>query len=344
MSAEERELPASAQKLRKSREKGQVAKSKDLSIAVALIVGAGYLIARMGSLLGQLAQIWNRPIDFHDGKLAGEIAETASDLLTAGAYFVGPLFVAMILGGILADLMMKQGFIFSLDPILPKLDRIDPIQGFTALFKLNKLIDLVKAVVKLAILGAGGVLALSGFLNQLMWVPLCGIACASAVWVQMVKLLSGLTIMVFALNGLIDMRLQSWLFLRDQRMTKTERKQESKNQNQSPEVRNAIRQQARANRGERKGGVSQASLMIGDATVVIGIRFVRDETPAPLCVCKARGAAAKRMVDEATKLDIPIHTDWAYAELLYKDVKTMNFMPASSFTALAQIFKDYKLV
>jgi type III secretion protein U len=344
MSAEERELPASAQKLRKSREKGQVAKSKDLSTAVALIVAVAYLIARLGTLLGQMAEIWNRPIDFHDGKLAGEIAETAGGLLSAGAYFVAPLFIAMIIGSILADLMMKQGFIFSLDPLMPKLDRVDPIQGFAGLFKLNKLIELIKALIKLVILGTGGVLALSGFLNQLMWIPLCGIGCASAAWVQIVKLLSGLTIMVFAVNGLIDMRLQSWLFLRDQRMTKTERKQESKNQNQSPEIKNAIRQQARANRGERKGGVAQASLVIGDASIVIGIRFVRDETPAPLCVFKARGAAAKRMLNEAIKLEIPIHTDWAYAEVLYKDVKAMSFMPASSFTALAQIFKDYKLV
>jgi type III secretion protein U len=343
VSAEERELPASAQKLRKSREKGQAAKSRDLMAAVALAVTVGYLIARLGSLLGQVLEIWNRPFDFHDDRLAGEIAGTATSLASTVAYFIGPLFIAAIAASILADLVMKQGFIFSIDPVLPKLDRVDPFRGFAGLFKLSKLIDLAKAVTKLLILGCGGTLVITLFLNQLLWVPQCGTTCAGTAWVQLAKLLAGLAILVFAVNGLIDMRLQIWLFLRDQRMTKTERKQETKNQNQSQEMKGAIRQQARAQRSERKGGVARATLLIGDASIIIGIRFVRDETPAPLCVCKARGAAAKRLFGEATKLDIPIHTDWTFAETFYNEVRPMGFMPASSFTRLAQVFKEYKL-
>lgn len=345
MSAEERELPASKRKLQKAREKGQVAQSHDLTTAISLMASVGYLVGNLGGFLNELRGIWRIPTDFHDQTVEAALRTTSAALVSACAGFLIPLFICVSVAAILANMLVQRGFIISFAPLTPDLNRVNPFEGLKNLFSLHKLVDLIKALFKLAILGTGGTMLLWGFVSQLVWIPNCGIACVGIAWEQLVKLLAGLSIIVFAVNGLIDMRVQIWLFLRGQRMTKTERKQEMKNQNQSPEVKSALRRHARSIRsGEGKGGVQNASLVIGDRTVAIAIRFVRNETPAPVCVAKARGAAAKCMIIDADKLDIPVHFSATLAEDLFPHSKPVTYLPASSYPALAQIFKEHKLL
>lgn len=345
MSSEERELPASARKLLKAREKGQVAHSHDLTTAIALMTSVAYLIANLGDFLVRLQDIWRMPLDFHDNAMESALRNTSGALISTCLGFIMPLFICVMISAILANMLLQKGFVISFTPLTPDFNKVNPFEGLKNLFGLSKLIDLVKSLIKLAILGTGGALVLSGFVNQLMWVPTCGVGCAALAWEQVVKLTAGLSIIVFSVNGLIDMRLQIWLFLRGQRMTKTERKQETKNQTQSPEVRRALRQHARAMRAnDGKGGLANASVVIGDRSVAIGVRFVRNETPAPVCVCKARGAAAKRMIIDADKMDVPVHFDATLAEALFSHAKPVSFLPASSYPALAQIFKQNGLL
>lgn len=344
-SSEERELPASKRKLLKAREKGQVAHSHDLVIAFALMTSVAYLVANLGGLIARMREIWRIPKDFHDQAVSAALRETSTALVSTFLEFVIPLFLCVVISAILANMMIQKGLVVSFTPLVPDFNRVNPFEGLKNLFGLSKLIDLIKAVFKLSILGTGGILMATGFLNQLMWVPTCGPSCIAVAWVELLKMLAGLSIAVFAVNGLIDMRLQIWLFLRGQRMTKTERKQEAKNQNQSPEVKGALKRHARAMRaGDGKGGIKTATLVIGDRSVALGIRFVRNETPAPLCVCKARGALAKRLILDADKLGVPVHFDATLAEALYPHSKQMGFLPASSYPTLAQIFKENKLL
>lgn len=345
MSSEERELPATARKLLKAREKGQVAQSQDLTTAIALTTSVAFLMGNLGDFLAELQAIWRIPVDFSDAGVEVALRETSSALISACLGFIIPLFVCVVVSAILANMLVQRGFVISFFPLMPDLNRVNPFTGLANLFSLHKLIDLIKALFKLAVLGIGGAMVFSGFINQLMWVPRCGIGCAELAWEQLVKLIAGVAIVMFAINGLIDMRLQIWLFLRGQRMSKTERKQETKNQTQSPEVRSALRRHARSIRaGEGKGGLQNASLVIGDKTLAIGIRFVRNETPAPICICKARGAAARRMIIDADKIGLPVHFDTTLTDALFPHVKAMGFLPSSSYPALAQLFKEYKIL
>jgi len=340
MSSEEKTLPASQQKLKKAREKGQVAQSKDLITAVTLAVALLYLNSRFFEVVTRLTAVMSQPPDFKGPALDALVHESAGQLQSIIAGFVIPLFAAMAVGAFAADMIMKGGFVFSTEPLTPKFDRVDPVKGFTKLFSIRKLIDLGKALVKFIILGVGGVLVISGFLNALMWAPRCGVGCVGDIWVEMVKILSGLAVLVFAVNGLIDMRLQSWLFLRDQRQTKEERKQENKEQNQSPEVKHALK---KFSKSDKRGGVEKAVIVIGDTSVAIGIRFVQGETAAPICVCKGRGQAARRIIKGADAKGIPVHGDSAFADALVKESKVMAFLPIPSYRVLSQIFKQYNI-
>lgn len=343
MSSEEKDLPASQKKLRKAREKGEVAQSRDLTTALALIVAVVYVISRLGELLTELMGVWQMPIDLHDAGLEEAIRRSASGFSSAALHFVIPLLAATVGGAFFADMLMKKGLVIAIEPLMPKFDRIDPVKGFERMFKVAKLIELAKALVKLAVLGIGGTLALSGFLNALMWLPQCGIRCIGGTWAELAKVIAGLAIIIFAINGLVDMRVQIWLFLRDQRMTKTEAKREHKDDSPNPEVKRAARKQMQP-KGQGKSAVQQAVLVLGDSSVAIGVRFVADETPAPVCVCKGRGPAAKRIIDEADQHGIPVHNDRAFTEGLFKNTRVMNVLPPVSYRVIAQIFKQYKII
>lgn len=345
MSSEEKELPATRRKLQKAREEGQVAQSRDLVSALTLIAAIGYLNANLGTMLAAIRAALTLPADFHPDAVKANLRMTAQLLAESGLHFVLSLFIAVVAVAVLANMIAQSGLVISFKPVVPNFNKINPVEGFTRLFSLSKLIDLIKALFKLAILGGGGVWLLAGGINALMWVPTCGTACTGPAWVGLVKTISGLAIGVFLVNGLIDMRLQLWLFLRGQRMTKTERKQESKNQGQSPEIKRALRHVAKAARSEKKGGgVPEATLIIGDRTLAVAVRFIRGETPAPVCVGKAKGGSARRMIADADKIGVPIHFDVTFAATLFPDAKAGGFLPATSYATLAQIFKQLKIM
>ncbi len=344
MSSEERELPASQQKLRRARERGEVARSADLNAAAVLISMILYLMARLGSTLSELQRLWSLPLDFRDGARGEALRLMANGLIEVAMGFLGPLLLTVVVAAVFAELVMKRGIVLSFEPALPKFERVNPVSGFMNLFSLKRLVELVKSLFKLALLGAGGAFVLLGALNALMWLPRCGIDCIPAIWEKTALGLSGLAIAIFIVNALLDMRLQSWLFLRDQRMTKTEKKQEAKNTTQSPEMRRAIRQQARQDGSDRRTAMTQASLVIGDRGLAIAIRYVEGDMPAPVCVAKAKGAGARRLIVDADRCGVPVHGDIAFVATFFDEIQQMGFMPTACYGLLAQILKEHKLL
>lgn len=339
MSSEERDLPASQQKLRKAREQGQVAHSADLNAAVVLIAAAVTLFVTMGGFLNDLRVLWSQPLDFSDAGRPGALRDLSTSLGALILHFLGPLFAVVIIAAIAAETIMKRGFILSFHPILPKFDTINPVNGFANLFSVRRLIELVKSMIKLVALGAAGTLVLVDAMKGLMWLPSCGMACIPDAWAALAKALCAAAFLIFAVNGLIDMKLQSWLYMRDQKMSKTEKKQEHKNQEQSPEIKQAMKKMG--------GGIvpiRECTIIIGDDAIAIALRFVEDETPAPICVVKASGAKAKSMLKEAGRAGVPIHPDPVFVETHFEAIEAMGYMPTESYGELAGIFKKYGLM
>lgn len=341
MSSEERDLPASQQKLRRAREKGQVARSADLNAAALLITTIVYVFVSTGPFLVELKQVWALPFDFRDAGRPETLRLVATGVASAVLNFLGPLFGAAVAGVIAAEAIMKRGIVLSFEPLAPKFDAVNPMTGFQNLFSLRRFVDLLKALIKFAALCLSGGIILAGTVKALIWLPRCGETCVAPAFAEVARLICGAAIAVFAVNGLLDMRMQAWLFNREQRMSKTERKQEQKNNDQSPEIKREI---ARQSRGDANATpIQMISLIIGDDAQAIAVRYVDGEMPAPMCVMKVSGKLSKKLISAARKRGVAVEDDPAFVNLYYDDCQKMGFMPSNCFGALSVIFKKHSV-
>ncbi len=329
--SEERSLPASAKKLADARRKGQVAHSRDLVTVAALIAGGLYLAVEGSTIMETLRAILVEPIAL-TSKPFRETYTLLPTMLALAARIVAPLVVIVIVASVLANVAFLRGIPISLDPLVPRGDKINPVTGFQRLFSLRNVIEFVKAILKVcALLTVIGLLAM-GALHALLVAPQCGRDCIGQVLVATLKpVLIGIAavLLVFALA---DMGLQRWLFLRDQRMTRTDMKRERKEQEGDPQIRSARkrRQQSMAT------GTGAATLYLTDGTVTVGIRFVPGDTPVPLLVSKSRNRIAGGAV--------PVETAPSLARQLHAKARAGEAVPGEHFDALARILLRLGLI
>ncbi|MGK9230101.1 EscU/YscU/HrcU family type III secretion system export apparatus switch protein [Inquilinus limosus] len=324
--SEEKSLPASAKKLTDARRKGQVAHSRDLVTVVGLIAGFVYLGVEGPEIMEAFRAILTEPIAL-TAKPFHESYTILPTLLALATRIVAPLVLVVVVASILANVGFLRGIPFSLDPLVPRGDKINPVSGFQRLFSLRNLLEFVKSVVKACtLLGVIGLLAL-GALRAVLVAPQCGRDCIGLVLVATLKpVLIGI-VAVLLVFALADMALQRWLFLRDQRMTRTEMKRERKEQEGDPQIRSTRRQLHRGlARGEARS--SAPTLYVTDGEIAVGIRFVAGETPVPVVASKS----FKRGLGQ-----VPVETAPLLARQLHADGKVGAPVPTEHFDALARI-------
>ncbi|MGH6861611.1 MAG: EscU/YscU/HrcU family type III secretion system export apparatus switch protein, partial [Phyllobacterium sp.] len=311
--SEEKTLPASDKKLDDARKKGQVLHSPDmvsgviiLSCTIFLIYIAPVLRAKIGALIDEASHIYERPFDEVWHRLS---TIAVQGLLTATL----PILVITVLAILLTNVGITRGFVFSVKPIEPDFDRINPATGLKRIFSLKSVVEFAKALCKIVAVAIAFVIVFKAGLKPLFVSPSCGGLCLQATFFAMLKPLAAIAVAAFLIVGFCDIFLQRWLFLREMRMTKTESKREQKDMEGDPLIRQE-RQRQRRNVAGGKTGLKSAVLVIGEpGTILVGVRYVRGETPVPVVVCRASGADALQMNRQAGEMGIPFSPDAALA-------------------------------
>ncbi|MCO4318285.1 EscU/YscU/HrcU family type III secretion system export apparatus switch protein [Phyllobacterium sp. 21LDTY02-6] len=312
--SEEKSLPASDKKIEDARKKGQVLHSPDmvsgvimLSCTIFLIYIAPVLRESISALVEEASHIYDRPFDEVWHRLS---IIAVQSLLTATL----PILAITIAAIVATNVAVTRGFVFSAKPVEPDFDRINPMTGIKRIFSLKSVVEFVKALIKIIALTTAFVLVFQAGLKALFESPFCGAFCLQATFFAMLKPLAAVAVAAFLVLGFIDIFLQRWLFLREMRMTKTESKREHKDMEGDPLIRQERQRRRRAGTGA-KTGLKHAVLLIGDpARRLVGIRYVRGETPVPVVVCRSSGAEAAAMHLHAAELGIPVTVDAALAE------------------------------
>lgn len=305
-SSEERKLPASPRKLRQARRKGQVARSRDAVMAAAVAAALLFLalslpatVRRFDALLGAAGDTAAGPFDAALDRVWPLVVVAMGETLL-------PLLLVIIAAVVVAGVLVLRGPVLSFEPVAPRFERINPAQGFKRLFRLAQLVELVKSLVKTALLIALFLASTAVLAPSLVQAPRCGPGCLFDVAVALFATLAVGVAAIFALAALADVPLQRQLFLREMRMTRTEQRRERRDVEGDPQIVRA-RQQRREDLVSTAAalGVGNASLLLIDpAGGCVGLRYVSGETPAPVIVCQAEGAAASSMITQARLLGI----------------------------------------
>ncbi|MEM7491083.1 MAG: EscU/YscU/HrcU family type III secretion system export apparatus switch protein, partial [Pseudomonadota bacterium] len=142
--------------------------------------------------------------------------------------------------------------------------------------------------------------------------------------------------------AVIDLPLQARLFEKDQKMTKSEAKAESKDMNGSPEIRSALRRLRREAVNDRGGrlGISRSTLVIAGADEAVGIRYVKSEHAVPVIVAKVRGARKmEAMINQTTSLSLPVFNDADLAKRIMGGARPGQAIRPSEYSDTARLIQ-----
>jgi type III secretion protein U len=342
---EEKSLPATAKKLREGRKKGQVEKSHDLVAAIAVAAAVLYvyfIVPRVDVYARELIDVGVRIYREPFVELWPHALELALRVLVIT---ILPMVVIVFVVVAIASLAAMRGPVFSIDPIKPNMDHVNPVKGFQRIFSAKSVVEFAKAVFKVTVLAVAIVAVFRAGMQTLFESPRCGAVCVYDAFFSMLKPILIVTLVAFIVIGIIDVALQRWLFLREMRMTKTEFKREMKDVEGDPLIKRE-RQRRLREMGNRlvKVGLRNASLLLGRSDgFAVGLRFVRGETPVPVIVCRAGPGDAQVLITEAVLLGIPVVEEAQLARSLGTTCKVGDPVPDAAFQPVADILVATRL-
>ena len=336
---EERTEPASPRRREEARERGQVARSADLSSAVILLAAVlalqflgrpliGGIFASAVSVLEGLALVEGDP----------------SGLLTQfGGAFAAVLlgflpFVGIVLAAALAANLVQVGFLFTAKPLAPDLDRINPVSGLGRLLSVRGLLRLVAGLLKLAVVGLVVFWTLWAERVRLVELSGRGFEQILGVAVDLMSLLSIRAAVALLVLALFEYGVQRWQHERDLRMSKQEVREELRRYEGDPRIRErrrAIQQQLALQR--MLLGVPQATVVVTNPThLAVAIRFEKS-MEAPVVVAKGAEQLARRIRESALDHAVPVVERKDLARSLYGSVDVGQSIPPGLYQAVAEI-------
>ena len=342
---EKTEMPT-PKKLRDARQKGQVCTSKDI-VSTAILVALFAVLAWMG---GALMEDMEGLLRFLSGRITenDEISIRESSkmalILICKHSFIFVLVAAVI--GIVGN-VAQIGFLFTFEPIIPKLEKLSPVEGAKKIFSAKNLFEFLKNVVKVCFLGY--------LVYKIIWasIPELLTMCYGTVddifpcLKLMLKRLAVYTAFGYVVIAIVDRLFQGRNFTKQMMMTKDEVKREYKEMEGSAEVKQQQRQfrDEIMNSSDPVKAAKGANVVVTNPThLAVGIRYKVEEAPLPRICALGAGPIAKIIRETALAEGIPIMEDRPLARALYAKGKLEDFIPDSLIEPVAEILKWAKQV
>ena len=333
---------ASSHKLKKTREQGQVASSKDLSSTVALILGMIMFAIMLPKIASGFKLLFiTIASDFNFALVAPEglnhiIAYTAQSFIQLGLPILGVVWLATLL-----TTVAQVGLHFSVKPLEPNISKLNPIEGFKKLFSNRGLINMFTSLAKMLVVAWVTSSVIMNKENILVLLNLNDINAVMNKSGAIIWELACKSSMVLLILAFIDVTYQKWQFLQDQKMSKQEVKDESKQQEGNPEIKGRLKsiQRAAAQKRGLKATVAEADVIVTNPFhIAVAIKYDREGGQgAPMIVAKGARLLAQRIREFAKESGVEIIENVPLARALYKQVRVGFEIPAELYIAVAEV-------
>ncbi len=339
-SAQDKHLPASQRKIKKAREDGQVARSRDLGHFAAVAGGGALLVVLAPAASGWLRELVTQGLTFNSRSLAGAapMGERLSEATLRMLALVLPFGVALTVVALAAGVLCG-GWNWTWKPIAPKFDKFNPLTGLGRVFSKQQLGETLKACALALALGTTGAWWLRSHANefaQTLTLPLPAAISQSATTLQAGLLLLVIALAVFAL---IDVPLQRKRLLDRLKMSHQEMKEEWKQLEGNMEVKNRVRAKMREMANRRMlAAVPQADIVVMNPThYAVALKYDDKTMAAPRVVAKGADLIALKIRDIANESKVPVLQAPPLARALYAHAEIDREVPAALFAAVAQV-------
>ncbi len=337
----EKSEKATPKKLQQARNKGQVPKSQDFTAAIEL-AGGMILIFLFLSMLGtSMFRMFERVLSSQT--LGSPISPTSVDAIAWFVFMTAlrvllPIFGLVFIVAFLAN-FLQVGPLFTLDPIKPKLDKINVISGIKRLFSLRNLIKSLVNTFKLVFVLGTAILVIRHNEPQFVTLPLLELFPAAMLVGRMLAELVIWLLVIMLIIGIIDLVYQRWQHRKDQKMTKLEVKDERKSMDGDPETRKRrMKMAAEIAMQQIKSAVPEADVIVTNPThFSVALKYRDGEMEAPKVVAKGADLLAFRIREIARANGIPIVEKPPLARGLYWGVEIGQEVSPEFYQAIAEV-------
>lgn len=338
-SAQDRTEEATEHKLRKSRREGQVARSRDLATGATLLVAVLALRSALPGMLDGLEQLFREvhqlPAPGHQG--ADDLKTLAGRAIATLVGVLLPLLVVPLLVVPLA--LLAGGWMFAWRNVQPQGSRLNPIKGLGRLVAWQNWTELLKSLAKMAVLAGVAWFTFALRLPEVLALQHGDTLGAITGALRLMGDTALALVAVFVVFAVLDVPLQRFFFLRKQRMTRQERKEEHKQQEGRPEVKGRIRQL------QRQMAQRQITRVIDQADVVIvnpehyavALRYDPQRARAPYVIARGVDETALYIRQLATARGLEVLEAPPLARALYFTTQVNQQIPAPLYGAVAQV-------
>lgn len=327
-------------KLSDAREKGQVAVSREIASWLAL-VGGLLIVSLFASFISKQVYTTIRPFIEKPHELILDAASVGSvfgfALAGTAIALAIPLLLFLFLGA--AANVMQNGVLFAPEAIAPKLENISPLKGLKKMFSSSGLVEFLKGIFKIVLVGALLGVILYPELSRLEEImQLDPVSMLEEIRWMLILLLGG-AVALMAVIAFADLVYQRYSFNKQMRMTKQEVRDEYKQTEGDPMIKGRLRN-LRMQRARQRmmAAVPQATVVVTNPThYAVAIKYERDSMQAPMVVAKGIDAVALRIREMAEEHKVPVVENPPVARMLYATVEIDQEIKPEQYQAIAEI-------
>ena len=325
---------------RESREKGQIARSRELNTFAIMLAGTGGLLATGGAIGNAMLDIMrgnfelSRDVLMDERSMALWLAASGQMAMEA----LMPLFVVLLIASIVGPICLG-GWLFSAKAMAPKFSRMNPLAGLKRMFSMKSLIELLKALAKFILILMVALVVLSMDRDDLLAIanePIESAIMHSAEVVGWSALWMSFGLILIAA---VDVPFQLWDNKQKLMMTKQEVRDEYKDSEGKPEVKQRIRQlQHEMTQRRMMQAVPQADVVITNPThFAVALKYDPEKGQAPMLLAKGSDFTALKIREIAQEHKVMLLESPALARSIYHTTELDQEIPAGLYLAVAQV-------
>lgn len=338
-----------AKKRQKAREKGQVLRSPEVNSVVILILAfiafkyfTPYMFEQISDVLRySFKQFGSKDFELNMVNLQAIFIA----MVLAASKALLPIVGFAMLGGLAAS-YAQVGFLFSTEPLMPKFERLNPVEGLKRMFSLRSFFEAMKSVLKIMVIGYAAYSVYKAEFNRFPYLIDMDIQSSVAYLGQLIlRLAFRVAIYLFVL-AVIDYLFQRWQHEKSLRMEKQEVKEEYKQQEGDPQLRGKIKQKQREVSMRRMmQELPKADVVITNPThYAVALQYDAKTMGAPVVIAKGQDRIALNIKAVATEHNITIVENKPLAQALYKTADIGDVIPGDLYQAVAEVLAFvYKL-
>ena len=337
---EKTEAPT-ARRLREAREEGNVARSTDLTAALMLLASIILLYMLSTRLFEAMAAVLHRllgSVDAINPTRSDDLGPLMNYLLGLMGWTILPFLIAIAGVGMLVT-AGQTGLMLSGKPLVPKFSKINPLSGVKRLVDARAAIRLVMSLGKVAIIATVATIMIMSEIDAIAALPTMTIAAATSTAAHMTFMLAIKLAALLVVLALLDFAFQKFQHTKDMRMTKQEVREELKQMDGDPLIKQRRARVARQLAMQRMAQqVPQADVVITNPThLSIALRYDSENMRAPKVIAKGADFMAMRIRQIATANGIPLVERKPLARALYSSVEIGDEVPEEHYAAVAEI-------